>query len=50
MTAAVGAGASMPVTAAPRYDVPSPDFGVTPGSKPRSEDLDVPTFIRKKAD
>ena len=51
MTAAVGAGATMPVTASPRYDVPTPDFGVTPsGSKARSEDLDVPTFIRKKAD
>lgn len=50
MTAAVGAGATMPVTAAPRYDVPTPDFGVTPGSRARSEDLDVPTFIRKKAD
>jgi cell division protein FtsZ len=51
MSAAMGAGATMPMTTAPRYDVPNPDFGVTPtGSKARSEDLDVPTFIRKKAD
>lgn len=51
MTAAIGAGATMPMTTSPRYDVPAPDFGVTPsGSRARSEDLDVPTFIRKKAD
>ncbi len=47
MTAAIGAGATMPVTTAPRHEPPTPDFGL--GSK-RSEDLDVPTFIRKKAD
>jgi cell division protein FtsZ len=49
MTAAMGAGSTMPVTTAPRYDVPTPDFGVTPNSK-HAQDLDVPTFIRKKAD
>jgi cell division protein FtsZ len=47
MTAAIGAGATMPVTTAPRHEPPTPDFGL--GSR-RSEDLDVPTFIRKKAD
>ena len=47
MTAAIGAGATMPVTTAPRHEPPIPDFGL--GSR-RSEDLDVPTFIRKKAD
>ena len=50
MTAAVGAGATMPVTTAPRYEPPTPDFGVSPSISKRSEDLDVPTFIRKKAD
>ena len=49
MTAAVGVGATMPMTTAPRYDVPTPDFGVTPNSR-QAQDLDVPTFIRKKAD
>jgi len=47
MTAAIGAGATMPVTTAPRHEPPTPDFGL---SSKRSEDLDVPTFIRKKAD
>ena len=50
LTAAVGAGATMPATTAPRYAPPEPDFAVSPSSSKRGEDLDVPTFIRKKAD
>jgi cell division protein FtsZ len=50
LTASMGAGATMPVTTAPRY-TPAADDPVRPQSNPRrSEDLDVPTFIRKKAD
>src|SRR2546423_11741432 len=33
----------------PRY-TPPPDLPPRPGGPPRSDDLDVPTFIRKKAD
>src|SRR6266536_30127 len=50
-TATVSAGATMPVTTPPRYAPRTPDeFPIhQPGTK-RVEDLDVPTFIRKKAD
>ncbi len=50
-TAAVSAGATMPVTTPPRYAPRTPDEfpAQQPGTK-RMEDLDVPTFIRKKAD
>ena len=44
MTAAVGAGATMPVTASPRYDVPTPDFGVTPSGSKR--EVRIWTFRR----
>jgi cell division protein FtsZ len=48
MSAALGTGATMPVTTPPRYAPHTPDG---PQSNPRrTEDLDVPTFIRKKAD
>ena len=51
MTAAIGAGANMPVTTPPRYAPHSPDDFTAPSGNPRrTEDLDVPTFIRKKAD
>ena len=50
MTSAVGAGATMPSVTAPRYAPPEPDFAVSPSATKRGEDLDVPTFIRKKAD
>src|SRR5437016_881481 len=51
MTAAIGAGATMPVTTPPRYAPHSPDDFTAPSANPRrTEDLDVPTFIRKKAD
>jgi cell division protein FtsZ len=50
MTVSMGAGAAMPVTTAPRY-APAADDPARPQSNPRrTEDLDVPTFIRKKAD
>src|SRR6266568_4952506 len=50
-TATVSAGAQMPVTSPPRYAPRTPDEfpAQQPGTK-RMEDLDVPTFIRKKAD
>src|SRR2546422_6997527 len=49
--ASAGAGAQMPVTSPPRYAPRTPDEfpAQQPGTK-RMEDLDVPTFIRKKAD
>ena len=49
--ASVGSGAQMPVTSPPRYAPRTPDdFPASqPGNK-RVDDLDVPTFIRKKAD
>jgi cell division protein FtsZ len=50
LTAAMGAGATMPATTAPRYSPREPDFAVSPSGSKRNEDLDVPTFIRKKAD
>ena len=51
MTASIGAGATMPVTTPPRYAPHSPDDFTAPSANPRrTEDLDVPTFIRKKAD
>jgi cell division protein FtsZ len=50
MTSAVGVGATMPSTTAPRYAPPEPDFALSSAGSKRSEDLDVPTFIRKKAD
>jgi cell division protein FtsZ len=50
MTVSMGAGAAMPVTTPPRY-APAADDPGRPQSNPRrTEDLDVPTFIRKKAD
>ena len=50
LTASMGAGATMPVTTPPRY-APASDDTARPQSNPkRTEDLDVPTFIRKKAD
>jgi cell division protein FtsZ len=50
MTVSMGAGAAMPVTTPPRY-APAADDPARPQSNPRrTEDLDVPTFIRKKAD
>src|SRR5882724_10621182 len=49
--AAAAAGAQMPLTTAPRYSPRSPDeFPAPPQSPRRNDDLDVPTFIRKKAD
>src|SRR5438132_4245792 len=51
-TAAVvsaAAGAQMPVTTSPRYAPKSPDDRTAVNPR-RSDDLDVPTFIRKKAD
>src|SRR5205809_1227611 len=42
-------GIQMPVTTAPRYAPRSPDEFPGTGNK-RVDDLDVPTFIRKKAD
>ena len=51
MTAVMGTGATMPVTTAPRYAPYLPDDFPAPSASPkRTEDLDVPTFIRKKAD
>jgi hypothetical protein len=51
MTASFGSGASMPVTTPPRYAPHPDDITVpSPGNHRRNEDLDVPTFIRKKAD
>jgi cell division protein FtsZ len=51
MTASMGAGATMPVTTPPRYAPHTQDDFAVPQSSPkRTEDLDVPTFIRKKAD
>jgi cell division protein FtsZ len=45
----VPAGVQMPITTAPRYAPRSPEeFPSSPNK--RVEDLDVPTFIRKKAD
>src|SRR5204862_7313960 len=41
-------GIQMPVTTAPRYAPRSPDEFPGTGNK-RVDDLDVPTFIRKKA-
>jgi len=49
-TATVTTGVQMPVTTPPRYAPRSPDeFPAVPNPK-RVDDLDVPTFIRKKAD
>ena len=51
MTASFGSGASMPVTTPPSYAPHPDDITVpSPGNNRRNEDLDVPTFIRKKAD
>jgi cell division protein FtsZ len=48
--ATVAAGAQMPITTPPRYAPRSPEeFPASPNTR-RVEDLDVPTFIRKKAD
>src|SRR5215831_1861134 len=49
-TASVPAGVQMPLTTAPRYAPRTPEeFPATHNPK-RVDDLDVPTFIRKKAD
>jgi cell division protein FtsZ len=45
----VGTTTSSHAAAAPRY-TPSTDLPPRPSGPPRSDDLDVPTFIRKKAD
>src|SRR2546426_1753658 len=49
-TASAAAGAQMPVTSSPRYAPRSPEEFPSHGSSKRIDDLDVPTFIRKKAD
>src|SRR2546421_671035 len=50
-TASAAAGAQMPVTTPPRYAPRSPEeFPAAHGNSKRVDDLDVPTFIRKKAD
>ncbi len=49
-TAAVAAGAQMPVTTPPRYAPRSPEEFPSHQNPKRVDDLDVPTFIRKKAD
>jgi cell division protein FtsZ len=46
--ATAAAGAQMPITTAPRFAPKSPDGN--PANPRRADDLDVPTFIRKKAD
>jgi cell division protein FtsZ len=49
--ASVAAGATMPVTSAPRYAPrTAEDFPASQPGHKRVDDLDVPTFIRKKAD
>jgi cell division protein FtsZ len=49
--ASAAAGAQMPLTTAPRYSPRTPDEFPAPQQSPRrNDDLDVPTFIRKKAD
>jgi cell division protein FtsZ len=49
VAATAAAGAQMPATTSPRYAPKSP--GEFPAAKPgRADDLEVPTFIRKKAD
>src|SRR5467141_2842012 len=49
--ATAAAGAQMPLTTAPRYAPRSPEeFPASHASSKRIDDLDVPTFIRKKAD
>jgi len=50
MAAAATATARMPVTTPPRYASRSLDDATSPASPRRADDLDVPTFIRKKAD
>ena len=47
-TVALPTGAQMPLTTPPRYQPRSPEE--FPGGGKRVDDLDVPTFIRKKAD
>src|SRR5882724_829185 len=50
-TATAAAGAQMPITSPPRYAPRSPEeFPASHASSKRGDDLDVPTFIRKKAD
>ncbi|HYR76519.1 MAG TPA: cell division protein FtsZ [Pyrinomonadaceae bacterium] len=49
--ASVAAGATMPVTSAPRYAPrTAEDYPASQPGHKRVDDLDVPTFIRKKAD
>jgi cell division protein FtsZ len=50
-TVSAASGAQMPVTTAPRYPSrPAEDYPMPPLNPRRTDDLDVPTFIRKKAD
>src|SRR5437764_4039702 len=50
-TATLPAGVQMPLATPPRYAPRSPEeFPLTHHGTKRMEDLDVPTFIRKKAD
>lgn len=49
VTVSMGAGAAMPTTTSPRY-APHKGPDAAPHNPRRTEDLDVPTFIRKKAD
>src|SRR5258706_292623 len=50
-TASAAAGAQMPITSPPRHAPRSPEeFPASHASSKRVDDLDVPTFIRKKAD
>jgi cell division protein FtsZ len=50
LTASLGSGATMPVTTPPRYAPAADDTARPQPNVKRTEDLDVPTFIRKKAD
>jgi len=43
-------GVQMPLTTAPRYAPRSPEEFPSTHNPKRVDDLDVPTFIRKKAD
>jgi len=50
VTAAVASGVQMPLTTAPRYAPRPPEEFPSTHNPKRVDDLDVPTFIRKKAD
>jgi cell division GTPase FtsZ len=49
-TATIPTGVQMPLTTPPRYAPRSPEEFPAPHNPKRVDDLDVPTFIRKKAD